>query len=84
VSCAGCNLLGTATSPDDFKTLQNGTVVCTACPAWRLECECRAIVAMPDLERKAHYIGVARARGDAAAKQLVADVNKYRRAALEK
>ena len=39
---------------------------------------------MPDLERKAHYIGVAKARGEAAAKQLVADVNKYRRAALEK
>ena len=75
--CADCQQL---LNPAQCKTLQNGSVVCTACPDWRLECECRAVVAMPDIERKAHYIGVAKSRGEAAAKQLVADVNKYRRA----
>lgn len=65
-------------------TLITGEQACNTCPAWRAECEYRAIVAMPEDKRIAHYKDIAKKRGEAKAREVVKQVNQYRRAANER
>lgn len=78
MTCAGCNLVADASK---MVTLITGENVCNTCPAWRLECELRAIVKMGEEARKAHYRDIAKKRGEDKARELIGKVNAYRRAA---
>lgn len=77
MTCAGCNFIADASK---MVSLITGENVCNTCPAWRLECELRAIVKMGDEARKSHYRDIAKKRGEAQARELVGKVNAYRRA----
>jgi uncharacterized protein YdbL (DUF1318 family) len=81
MTCAGCNQLADASKT---VTLITGEQVCNTCPSWRAECEYRAIVAMPDDKRIAHYKDIAKKRGEAKAREVVKQVNQYRRMELAK
>ena len=71
MECGGCNLV--ETSP---VTLNSGAVVCTTCPAWRLECEARDVLARNKTatERAAWLDDIEKKRGKVAAYQLRAAV----------
>jgi hypothetical protein len=44
--------------------------------AWRIECEARYMMTLPLEARRAHYRGVGEKRGEAAMKELVAEVKR--------
>lgn len=68
MTCLGCEMLMTSAV-----TLNDGTAVCPKCPAYRLECEAREVIAKPTLEaRRAYLDGVEKKRGPAAAEELKA------------
>lgn len=68
-SCLGCNALE---SPEALVTLVDGRTVCRSCDDWRQECEARAFLKMPELERNA-------ALQDRVKKRGVDSVNELRR-----
>ena len=73
--CLGCSYIETHSV-----TLRNGTTVCTSCPAWREECEVRAVANMlTDADRKAFLLKVADRRGTEAAQELRAKVWEWMR-----
>lgn len=47
-NCLGCQRLESA---DQCVTLASGTVVCTYCQAWLIECEARELLAMLKAKR---------------------------------
>lgn len=65
MACGGCNLIETAPA-----TLNGGTVVCTSCPAWRLECEAREVLAKPLEKRREYLADVEQRRGKQATDEL--------------
>lgn len=68
--CLGCSYIETHSV-----TLRNGTTVCTSCPAWREECEVRAVANMlTDADRKSFLSKVSDLRGKEAAQELRAKV----------
>jgi hypothetical protein len=68
MECLGCNLIETAP-----RTLNDERTVCSSCPAWRLECEARDVLAKPTLEARREYLaGVEEKRGKAAVEELKA------------
>ena len=44
--------------------------------AWRRECEARYMMTLSLEERRAYYAGVRKQRGEAAMKELIAEVNR--------
>jgi len=76
--CLGCVRCET----DEMVTLISGNKVCSYCPAWRMECEARTVLAMPGQAKRRAYLfglteggkiverGVAQVRGQAAADEL--------------
>ena len=68
MECFGCNLI-----EDHAVTLNTGTVVCSSCPAWRLECEAKEVLRKPTLEERREYLaGVEKRRGLRAVEELKA------------
>ena len=65
MECGGCNLIELA--PVELDT---GTVVCTSCPCWRLECEAREVLAKPLEKRREYLDDIEKIRGAAAADEL--------------
>lgn len=65
-ACLGCSYIETHPV-----TLRDGTVVCSACPAWREECEVRAVAGMlTDYDRKQYLQRIRENRGEEAASRL--------------
>lgn len=70
MECLGCNLIEQSTV-----TLNDERVVCSSCPAYRLECEAREVIAKPTLEARREYLaGVEKKRGVADAEELKAAI----------
>lgn len=70
MECLGCTLI-----EEHAVTLNDERTVCTSCPAWRLECEAREVIAKPTLEARREYLaGVERQRGKAATDELKAAI----------
>ena len=66
MECLGCRLIETAPV-----TLIGGTVVCSSCPAWRVETEARMVAGMPTLEARRGYLAdVEQKRGKVSADEL--------------
>ena len=67
-ACLGCELQATSAV-----TLNDGTTVCSSCPAWRLECEAREVLKKPTLEARRDYLAeVVKKRGNVAVDDLKA------------
>jgi hypothetical protein len=61
-------------------TLHDGTVVCSACPEWRHECEVRHLANMATKEMRATYLaGVETQRGRSARQRLIDSLIELRR-----
>lgn len=67
--CLGCVRL-----EDDAQcvTLIDGTVVCTWCPAWLLECEARELLRWPLQKRRDFLANAEKQRGKVAIEELKA------------
>jgi hypothetical protein len=48
----------------------------TGTEAWRRECEARHVMRLPLDMRRDHYTGVRKVRGEAAMRELIAEVNR--------
>ena len=72
MTCAGCNQL----ELDPGKTLIDGSVVCSDCPAWRLECEARHVVNLPSIEARRAHLDYRTRKSKAAGEELRALVGK--------
>ena len=59
MSCLGCNLIETASV-----TLRDAKVVCSSCPAWRLECEAREVLKKGLEERRAYLEAIPKSRAE--------------------
>lgn len=82
MSCLGCQRCETG----PVVTLIDGSVVCNYCPAFRLECEARTVLAMPTREQRREYLhgiteggrvvkkGVLHVRGEEACRELEAAI----------
>ena len=53
-------------------TLRTGTVVCSSCEAWRLECEARYVLAMPTKEQRQAYLGDLKERAEKLKAEIMA------------
>ena len=65
--CLGCELINTAPV-----TLTDARVVCSSCPAWRLETEAREVLSKPLEARKAYLEKVEEKRGKVGCDELKA------------
>jgi hypothetical protein len=75
IGCLGCSLVGESSA-----TLHDGTVVCSACPEWRHECEVRHLANMATKEMRATYLaGVETQRGRSARQRLIDSLIELRR-----
>ena len=69
--CLGCNLIESSAV-----TLTDGRVVCSSCPAWRLETEAREVLSKPLEARKAYLEKVEEKRGKAGCDALKAAISE--------
>lgn len=65
MECLGCMAI-----EEHPVTLNAGAVVCSSCPAWRLECEAREVLAKPLEKRRVYLLDVEQARGKPATEEL--------------
>jgi hypothetical protein len=73
--CLGCSLVGESSA-----ILHDGTVVCSACPEWRHECEVRHLANMETKDQRATYLaGVETQRGRSARQRLIDSLVELRR-----
>jgi hypothetical protein len=73
--CLGCSLVG-----ESPVSLRSGTVVCSACPEWRHECEVRHLANMATKEMRATYLAdVETQRGRSARQRLIDSLIELRR-----
>ena len=71
MECFGCNLIESSAV-----TLLDARVVCSSCPAWRLECEAREVLSKPLEARKVYLEKVEEKRGKAACDELKAAISE--------
>jgi hypothetical protein len=65
--CLGCSLVG-----ESPVSLRGGTVVCSACPEWRHECEVRHLANMETKDMRVKYLaGIEVGRGKIARQRLI-------------
>ena len=71
MECLGCELINTAPV-----TLTDARIVCSSCPAHRLECEAREVLSKPLEASKAYLEKVEEKRGKAGCDALKAAITE--------
>lgn len=69
MDCLGCNLIESSAV-----TLLDERIVCSSCPAWRLETEAREVLNKPLEQRKVYLEKVEEKRGRVACEELKAAI----------